>query len=67
MRRLLSPIRRLVRLHPLQSWLLVMAVIVGLSWIGLRPLALLVAVVWTVYAVYTWLSPSWRRRSRRRR
>jgi hypothetical protein len=64
-RTLLSPIRRLVRLHPLQSWLVVMAVIVGLSLLGLRFLALLVAVSWTAYAVYTWVSPSWRRRNRR--
>lgn len=65
-RRLGAPVRRLVRLHPLQSWLVVMAVIVGLSLIGLRVLALLVAVGWTAYAVYTWLSPSARRRLRRR-
>ena len=64
-RRLLSPIRWLVRLHPLQSWLVVMAVIIGLSWLGFRMLALLVAVGWTAYAVYTWVSPS-RRRFRRR-
>jgi hypothetical protein len=64
-RTLLSPIRRLVRLHPLQSWLVVMAVIVGLSLIGLRVLAFLLAIGWTAYAVYTWVSPSWRRRTRR--
>jgi hypothetical protein len=64
-RTLMSPIRRLVRLHPLQSWLVVMAVIVGLSLIGLRFLAFLLAIGWTAYAVYTWVSPSWRRRTRR--
>lgn len=64
-RRLLSPIRRLVSLHPLQSWLIVMAVIVGLSLIGLRVLAFLLAIGWTAYAVYTWVSPTLRRRFRR--
>jgi hypothetical protein len=49
----------------MQSWLIVMAVILGLSLIGLRFLALLVALGWTAYAIYTWVSPSWRRRSRR--
>jgi hypothetical protein len=65
LRTLLAPIRRLVRLHPLQSWLVVMVVILGLSMVGLRFLALLVAVGWTAYAVYTWVSPSGRRRIRR--
>ena len=64
-RPLRSPLRRLVRLHPLQSWLVVMAVIVGLSLVGLRPLAFLIAIGWTAYAVYTWVSPSVRRRLRR--
>lgn len=59
------PGRWLVRLHPLQSWLVVMAVIVGLSMLRLRVLALLVAVGWTAYAAYTWLSPAARRRLRR--
>lgn len=54
-----------MRLHPLQSWLVVMAVIVGLSLFGLRPLAFLVAIAWAAYAVSTWLSPSIRRRLRR--
>lgn len=58
---LLAPVRWLLRLPPLQSWLVVMAVILGLSWLGLRPLAILVAVVWLGYAVYTWVAPSWRR------
>lgn len=66
LRTLLAPLRWLVRRHPLQSWLVVMAVIVGLSLIGLRVLALLVAVGWTGYAVYTWLSPAARGRVRRR-
>jgi hypothetical protein len=61
-RTLLSPIRWLVRLHPLKSWLVVMAVIIGLGWLGLRQVALLVAVGWTAYAIYTWVSPSRRRR-----
>jgi hypothetical protein len=64
-RALLAPVRRLIRLNPLQSWLVVMAVIVGLSMIGLRPIALLVAVGWTAFAVYTWLSPSLRQKLRR--
>jgi hypothetical protein len=50
----------------LQSWLVVMAVIIGLSWLGLRVLALVVAVGWTAYAIYTWVSPSRRRRRDRR-
>ncbi|QSB17587.1 hypothetical protein JQS43_18660 [Natronosporangium hydrolyticum] len=53
------------RLNPLQSWLVVMAVIVGLSLLGLRLLALAVAVAWSAYAVFTWLRPSARRRLRR--
>lgn len=64
-RTLLSPIRWLVRLNPLKSWLVVMAVIILLSWLHLRLLALLVAVTWTAYAIYTWVSPSRRRRLRR--
>lgn len=64
-RRLLAPIRWLVRLNPLKSWLVVMAVIIGLSLLGLRFLALIVAVSWTAYAIYTWVSPSRRRRLRR--
>jgi hypothetical protein len=39
-----------------------MAVIVGLSLLGLRPVAFLVAVAWSAYAVFTWLSPSVRYR-----
>jgi hypothetical protein len=50
----------------LQSWLVVMAVIIGLSWLGLRVLALALAVGWTAYAIYTWVSPSRRRRRDRR-
>lgn len=49
------------RLNPLQSWLVVMGVIVGLSLLGQRVLALLVAVAWTAYAAYTWFAPSVRR------
>jgi len=64
-RALRSPLGWLTRLHPLRSWLVVMAVIVGLSAIGLRSLAFLVAIGWTGYAVYTWLAPSIRRRLRR--
>jgi len=55
-------LRWLVRLPPLRSWLLVMSVIVGLSLLGLRPVAFLVAVAWSAYAVFTWLSPSVRYR-----
>jgi hypothetical protein len=64
-RALWSPVRWLVRLPPLQSWLVVMAVILGLSLLGLRPLAWLLAVGWTAYAVSTWVSPAVRRRLRR--
>lgn len=64
-RRVRRPWRWLVRLHPLQSWLVVMAVIVGLSMLRLRVLALIVAVGWTAYAAYTWLSPGARRRLHR--
>lgn len=59
-----SPIRWLLRLHPLTAWLVVMGVIVGLSLLRLRWLALAVAVTWTGYAIYTWVSPSRRRRWR---
>lgn len=65
LRRITSPVRWLIRAHPLQSWLVVMAVILGLSMLQLRPLALLIAVGWTGYAVFTWVSPSLRRRLRR--
>lgn len=61
---LLAPLRWLLRMHPLQSWLVVMAVILGLSMLGLRPLALLIAVGWTGYAIFTWLSPKVRARAR---
>ena len=57
-----SPLRWLVRLHPLQSWLVVMAVILGLTLLRLRWLALAVAIGWTAYAIYTWVRPSLRRR-----
>lgn len=57
--------RWLARLNPMQSWLVVMGVIVGLSLIGLRLLAVLVAVGWTGYAAYTWFAPSVRRRLHR--
>ncbi|HEY8471292.1 MAG TPA: hypothetical protein VIL37_01495 [Natronosporangium sp.] len=63
--RWLAPIRWLTRLHPLTSWLVVMGVIVGLSLLRLRWLALLVAVSWTAYAIYTWIAPA-RRWPRRR-
>lgn len=59
------PFRWLARANPLTSWLVVMAVIVGLTFIGLGRLAVAVALVWTGYAVYTWLRPSIRRRLRR--
>lgn len=57
--------RWLTRLHPLHSWLLVMGVILVLGMIGLRPLALVVAIGWTGYAAFTWLSPAVQARVRR--
>lgn len=60
-RTLLRPVKWLVGLHPLQSWLIVMAIIIGLTWVGLRPLAMLVALAWLGFAVLTWVSPRLRR------
>lgn len=62
-----NPLRWLTQLGPLQSWLVVMAVIVGLSMVGLRPLAWLVALAWLGYAAYTWFKPTLRRWLYRRR
>lgn len=59
--------RWLTRLHPLHSWLLVMGVILVLSMLGLRLLALAVAVGWTGYALFTWLTPAAQARVRRLR
>lgn len=55
------PLRWLTRLHPLQSWLVVMAVIIGLNLLRLRPLAVVVALAWLGYAAYTWIAPVLRR------
>jgi hypothetical protein len=57
-----NPLRWLVNLGPLKSWLVVMGVIIGLNLVGLRPLAWLVALSWLAYAAYTWIAPPARRR-----
>jgi hypothetical protein len=57
-----APLRWLLGLNPLQSWLVVMAIVVGLSLLNLRVLALVVAIAWSAYALFTWFSPSLRRR-----
>jgi hypothetical protein len=54
----------LVGLHPLTSWLVVMALIVTLSLLRLRVLALVVGGSWTAVAIYNWGSPSPRRQRR---
>ena len=38
-------------------WLTVLAVLVVLNALHLRPLAAIVAVGWLVYCLYTWLRP----------
>lgn len=53
----MNPLRWLVNLGPLKSWLVVMAVIIGLSLLGLRVLAWVVALSWLAYALYTWVAP----------
>lgn len=57
-----APLRWLLQLNPIQSWLVVMAVVVGLSMIGLRPLAILIAIAWSAFALFTWFSPTIRRK-----
>lgn len=57
-----APLRWLLRLNPIQSWLVVMAVVLGLSMLGLRPLAVLIAIAWTAFALFTWFSPTIRRK-----
>ncbi|MFB6396652.1 hypothetical protein [Polymorphospora lycopeni] len=42
-------------------WLVVLAVILALNALRLRPLATAVAVAWLVYCIWTWVRP--RRRS----
>ncbi|MEO3746378.1 hypothetical protein [Plantactinospora sp. B5E13] len=38
-------------------WLFVLALIIALNALRLRPLATAVAVVWLVYCVWTWVRP----------
>ena len=42
-------------------WLAVLAVIVALNLLRLRPLAAAVAMAWLAYCVYTWVRPGRRR------
>jgi hypothetical protein len=56
-----NPLRWLVNLGPLKSWLVVMAIIIGLNLLGLRLLAWVVALTWLAYAAYTWIAPHIRR------
>ncbi len=42
-------------------WLTVLAVVIALSALKLRPLALAVSLAWLAYCVWTWIRPARRR------
>ena len=44
-------------MKPFIPWLTVLAVVIALNALRLRPLAAAVAVAWLVYCVWTWIRP----------
>jgi hypothetical protein len=42
---------------PFIPWLTVLAVVIALNALRLRPLAAAVAIAWLVYCVWTWVRP----------
>jgi hypothetical protein len=46
---------------PFIPWLTVLAVVIALNALRLRPLAAAVAVAWLIYCVWTWVRPKARK------
>ncbi|MEV1288686.1 hypothetical protein [Micromonospora sp. NPDC049679] len=44
-------------MKPFVPWLIVLAVIITLNALKLRPLATAIAVAWLAYCVWTWVRP----------
>lgn len=65
---LLWPLRPMQRFGPLPVWLAAVVTMTGLRAAGLAPLALVFAVLWVTYCVYSWVAPPlvrrWIRRNR---
>ena len=64
---LLYPLRPLVRLGPLKSWVLAAALVFGTQAIGLLLLSNVLGLIWITVCVYSWVVPPLVRRSLRRR
>ncbi len=54
---LLWPLRPMQRFGALPVWLAAVATMMGLRAVGLAPLALVFAVLWVAYCVYSWVAP----------
>lgn len=63
---LMLPIRPVLRFGPLKTWVAAIVLIYGLRLAGLSALSLLVALVWLVFCVYSWVVPPLLRRWMRR-
>lgn len=63
---LMLPIRPLLRFGPLRTWVVAIVLIYGLRLVGLSALAAVVAVVWLLFCVYSWVVPPLVRRWMRR-
>jgi len=54
---LLRPLRPFQRFNPLVVWIGAVAIIYGLRFAGLRPLAILFAIGWFAFCIYSWVAP----------
>jgi tetratricopeptide (TPR) repeat protein len=63
---LMLPIRPFMRFGPLKTWVAAIVVIYGLRLIGLPVLSAVVAVVWVLLCIYSWVVPPLVRRWMRR-
>ena len=63
---LMLPIRPLLRFGALKTWVAAIVLIYGLRLAGLAPLAAVVAVLWLLFCVYSWVVPPLVRRWMRR-
>ena len=54
---LMLPLRPLIRLGTVKSWLIAVAIMFGLRFAGLNTLGLIAAVVWVSLCVYSWIVP----------
>ncbi|MEV6286456.1 tetratricopeptide repeat protein [Kribbella sp. NPDC051770] len=59
---LMRPLRPFQRFNPLMVWIGAVVVIYGLRLAGLRPLALVAAVAWFGFCIYSWVAPPLLRR-----